>query len=93
MILFIMCLIVYFLYDFSKVKTALQMLQQNFYNESNRYLKWTLRNTNKAYITFDLLALILIFIPFFIKDTNICYIIFLIIYGIIYIIDRINKPV
>lgn len=91
MILFIMCLIIYFLYDFSKVKTALQMLQQNFYNESNRYLKWTLRNIDKAYITFDLLALILIFIPLFIKDTNICYTIFLIVYGIIYIIDRINK--
>lgn len=92
-------LLVYFLYDFSKVKTALQMLQQNFYNESNRYLKWTVRNVYRSYITFDLISLLLFLIPLFTKNQNIYTVVFFIIYSLILIVhykskknEQVKKP-
>lgn len=91
MFIFLISLLLYFLYDFSKVKTALQMLQQNFYNESNRYLKWTIKNVYKSYITFDLVSLLLIIIVFLFKNMMVCYISFLIIYSIIYYLNYKNK--
>ena len=91
MTILLISLFFYFLYDISKVKTALQMLQQNFYNESNRYVRWTFKNIYKSYITFDLLALILIIIPLFIKNNAFCYSIFLILYFIIFAINHNQK--
>ena len=55
-------LISYFIYVTMKSKVALQMLQQNFYNESNRYLKWSIRNKYKSYITIDLLGFFIVLI-------------------------------
>lgn len=99
MVLHIMSMIVYFAYDFLKVKIALQMLQQNFYNESNRYLKWTIRNIYKSYITYDLVALILLVIPIFTKNNNICYVLFLLVYIIFLVnyyknkkMEQVKKP-
>ena len=31
------------------------MLQQNYYNDDNRYLKWLNHNYKKSFINFDLL--------------------------------------
>ena len=89
--LLLISLFFYFLYDLSKTKTALQMLQQSFYNESNRYLKWTLKNVYKSYITFDLIALVLILIALFIQNNVVSYSVFIIIYAIIFAVERNKK--
>ena len=42
-------------YLFIKIKRNIQILQQNFYNENNRYLHWGIRNFNKIFNVFDIL--------------------------------------
>lgn len=99
MLLFIMSLIIYFWYDFIKVKVALQMLQQNFYNESNRYLKWTIKNIHKSYLTYDLLALLILIVSLLWKNNTVLFGTFLITYTIILYkhycdvkTDQVKKP-
>jgi len=48
-----------------KTKRSLHMLQQNLYNENNRYLKWVLRN-NKQFLDLDLIMLIIAIIGAFV---------------------------
>ena len=52
---FILSLIPYFLYIIYKSKKAMHMLQQNWYNDGNRYFKWIVDNIDKVFITFDIL--------------------------------------
>lgn len=52
---FILSLIPYFIYIFYKSKKAMHMLQQNWYNDGNRYFKWILDNISKVFVTFDVL--------------------------------------
>ncbi len=42
-----------------KSRKSLHMLQQNLYNENNRYLKWLHQNRNQALKHYDLIGLIL----------------------------------
>jgi len=53
------------------------MLQQNLYNENNRYLKWIVRNTNKSFNSIDFLPFLLVIFVFFSKETFILELIFL----------------
>ena len=85
----ILFFIPYFLYTYLKIINGLHMLQQNFYNEGNRYLKWINNNIYKSLITIDLITLILPFIMLINK--NIAYITAFIIYTIIFIIKYIEK--
>ena len=65
------------------------MLQQNFYNEGNRYLKWINKNIYKTLITIDLVTLLL---PFLILiNKNIAYITAFIVYTILFIIKYTKK--
>lgn len=68
---FLGSLIPYFIYIFIKSKHSLLMLQQNFYNENNRYLKWILNNKNKAFLGWDLLFIILSLLPFSMENFNV----------------------
>ena len=52
---FILSLIPYFIYIVCKSKKAMHMLQQNWYNDGNRYFKWILDNVDKVFITFDVM--------------------------------------
>ena len=52
---FILSLIPYFIYIVCKSKKAMHMLQQNWYNDGNRYFKWILDNISKVFVTFDVL--------------------------------------
>ena len=45
---------------FFKTKRSLHMLQQNLYNENNRYLKWVFKNP-KQFIDFDILMILIAF--------------------------------
>ena len=43
---------------FFKTKRSLHMLQQNLYNENNRYLKWVYRNSNQ-FLRLDIILIII----------------------------------
>ena len=85
----ILFFIPYFLYTYLKIINGMHMLQQNFYNEGNRYLKWINKNIYKSLITIDLITLILPFV--LLINKNITYITAFIIYTIIFIIKYIEK--
>jgi len=46
------------------------MLQQNLYNENNRYLKWVWKNKKLIYKNFDLCAIIISIILIFLNDKS-----------------------
>ena len=52
-LLFVMVLVCFY-----KSKISLHMLQQNLYNENNRYLKWVVKNYQN-FISFEIVAIIL----------------------------------
>lgn len=49
-IYFILTLLTYVYYLTYKSRKALHMLQQNWYNDGNRYLKWVKTNAKKVFI-------------------------------------------
>ncbi len=55
----------YFLYVILRSKKSFHMLQQNFYNNSNRYIKWIFNNYKKSFLTVDWLFLIIVIIGLF----------------------------
>ena len=68
MVLFI---IVYCLYVVYRSVEAMHMLQQNLYNENNRYLKWVISNYRKAFSLLDFLPIILFSLIYFVNDNHI----------------------
>ena len=57
-IISIICLLIYLIF---KTKKAFHMLQQNYYDESNRYLLWIKNNLKKVFLSFDLALFIIAF--------------------------------
>jgi len=78
-----------FLYIFIKIKKNTKILQQNFYNENNRYLKWGNKNLNKIFNIYDLIICFINFINIFIKSKSL--ILVNAFYIILYIIE--NKKI
>ena len=86
-----------------KSKKSLHMLQQNLYNENNRYIKWVVNNSSN-FFSIELLAVLFTSLAnvFFINDDNISLIlnIIAIILYIIYIVrfrtdlknEQVKKP-
>ena len=56
--IFTITFIVIIIFNIIKNKKSLHMLQQNLYNENNRYLKWLKRNSKQVFISLDLLSLL-----------------------------------
>ena len=50
---------------------SLHMLQQNLYNENNRYLKWINKNYKKVFVLWDFLPLVFFITLFFVEDKSI----------------------
>ena len=44
-----------------KSKRSLHMLQQNLYNENNRYIKWTLKNISN-FVNIEILGMVILFV-------------------------------
>ena len=84
MFLFIINIIFIVIYLFLKTKKNLHMLQQNFYNENNRYLKWCGSNLKDLIFNFDILSYIIIM---FCATTNFKYMSTLLL--IVYVISNI----
>lgn len=97
LIKFIISLLPIIPYIFLKSKKSLHMLQQNWYNDGNRYLKWIKNNYKKVFLSFDLLFIILI-IGLFLNTitTMTVFIIFYVLCALLYIKkqkkEKIIKP-
>ena len=69
----IITLIPFIFYMILKYRKAVYMLQQNSYNVSNRYVKWTFKNLTKSLITYDLIGFILILVASLIEKNYVPY--------------------
>ena len=67
----VLFLIVYVIYVIYRSVEAMHMLQQNLYNENNRYLKWIPKNYRRAFSAIDFLPIILFILLYFIKENGI----------------------
>ena len=59
---FVISLLPCLFYLIFKSKKAMHMLQQNWYNDGNRYIIWVFQNAKKAFLTFDLLFIVFYFL-------------------------------
>ena len=78
-------ILIYLIYVFYRSRNSLYMLQQNLYNENNRYLKWIIRNKEKCFCAIDFLPFLLSIFTFFTKESFVMETIYLSI-TLIYII-------
>ena len=70
MFLFYLIIIAMICEVFFKTKKSLHMLQQNLYNENNRYLKWVLKNSS-SYFNIEIISIIMAVLGVFvIYDVN-----------------------
>ena len=82
-VLFLVAIIPCFIYYIMKGNKSLHMLQQNWYNEGNRYIRWMLQNRYKVLIDPDMFFVIFICAMFFASNASlVLYIIFYNIYKI-----------
>jgi len=86
MVNFIIYLVIITVYLIFRTKINLHMLQQNFYNENNRYIKWIVKN--KKFLCVDIMFLIIILLGVIIDKKIISY--GLITFYVIMIINVIN---
>ena len=86
---YVVSLLPYYVYLFLKSKKSVHMLQQNWYNDGNRYLKWISIHKKDVFFNFELLFLILA-INFFIPETvgMILFIIFCTICSLLFITNE-----
>ncbi len=68
MLLFLLFYYIYFIY---RSMESLHMLQQNLYNENNRYLKWIGRNYRRVFNSWDFLPCLFFITLFFVEDKSI----------------------
>ncbi|MDD4547973.1 MAG: Mur ligase family protein, partial [Bacilli bacterium] len=66
---FIITLFTYYFYNILKYRRGLYMLQQNIYNEGNRYLKWIFRNFKETVFNIDLYTFLLVIATLFLNQT------------------------
>ena len=60
LIKFIVSLLPIVVYIFLKSKKSFHMLQQNWYNDGNRYVKWIIKNKKQEFFNIDILILLLL---------------------------------
>lgn len=68
MILFIGVYIIYMVY---RSMEAMHMLQQNFYNENNRYIKWLRHNLSKVFCIYDFIPIVFFLFITIINDKSV----------------------
>ncbi len=81
---FILSIIVSMYYVIYKSKKSMHMLQQNWYNDGNRYINWVINNLKKVFLNFDILFVL--FIPlYFVHNTYLSLVFFTCLYLISYV--------
>lgn len=68
MLLFLLFYYIYFLY---RSMESFHMLQQNLYNENNRYLNWISKNFKRVFSIWDFMPLVFFTTLFFVEDKSI----------------------
>ena len=58
-------LFIQFIYFIYATKKSVHMLQQNLYNENNRYVKWTLKNKKQAFLNLNLYGILFSILLFY----------------------------
>ncbi len=87
MLIIIIFLISLLFINIYKTKRNLHMMQQNLYNENNRYVKWQLKNY-KQFITIEVFTIVVSIVSIFIKfNSEILVILPLIVISIIFILE------
>ena len=66
------------LYYYTKERRALHMLQQNLYNENNRYVKWIIKNKRIAFGYFDIFLIVLLLATVLVQEVPVYRNIFMI---------------
>ena len=76
-------------YIIIRTKKALHMLQQNWYNDGNRYLKWINKNWKKAFNTKELIVLVILVGRPYINDVlaTLCYALIYLIIASLYLTE------
>ncbi|MCM1371050.1 MAG: UDP-N-acetylmuramoyl-tripeptide--D-alanyl-D-alanine ligase [Clostridium sp.] len=93
MIYFLISIIPMFIYMLIKSTKGLHSLQQNWYNDGNRYIKWINNNLSKVFLSFDMLFLIVIAVGF-LGNYILQYVLWIILYIIsIFVIIRKKEQV
>ena len=60
---------IYLIYIFYKSRTSLYMLQQNLYNENDRYLRWIKRNIERSFNPIDFIPFLLSIFIFLTRES------------------------
>ena len=98
MILFTISLFSMLIYVCLDLKKSFHMLQQNWYNDGNRYLKWINNNSSFVFLWFDYLYIFIVLLGLFIKNSllSIIVIIYYLIISLIlhntYKNEQVKKP-
>ena len=88
MTIFLLSLIIFMIFSLYKSSKALQMLQQNYYDESHRYLLWMTKNFKKVFLSIDLLGLSVILFFIIPLTEEIMTLIFIFLYLVIFLLYR-----
>lgn len=75
---FIVTLLPILIYTYIKTRKSFQMLQQNWYNDGSRYIKWINKNLKKVFYNLDILFIFVI--PFIFIKSNILLMVLIIIF-------------
>ena len=70
MLLFSISIGFFLIYSLYKSKKAMHMLQQNYYDESNRYLFWMFKNLKKVFGNVDILLILASIMLMFVNINN-----------------------
>ena len=82
-------LLISIIYLVIKAKKYLQLLQQNWYDDDHRYLKWIWDNKQKVLLNVEIIMIILL--VFFLKQELISFIIGICFYIVLIILEKKNK--
>ena len=84
-------LFVEFIYTIAASKRSLHMLQQNLYNENNRYLKWVFKNKKQTFLNINLYGVLfsVLLLYSLMEELDIFFILVLVlVYVVSFAIDR-----
>ena len=68
MVLFLGIYCIYFIY---RSVEAMHMLQQNLYNENNRYVRWIFKNYKRVFSFYDFIPILFFLLIYIVKDKHI----------------------
>ena len=90
-LVFLTSLLIVLIYLVIKSKKAMHMLQQNLYNENNRYLKWINKNKKTVFLHYDFFFLVIAIFNVILENKFVLLVSLLILIYDAYLIRKIAK--